>query len=190
MSQQPQYREYVYTLEAGETVKIGRAANTLTVLGSDQTLKFVFDEQSPTDIPAGLSFTAPNQFNRVTVTNPHDDQVKVTLGFSTGDVRDARLTLPNDLVAFDGPSRKITTDMTALPSGKRKVIAERNTERLSLTVSNFGSGPIFIGDEDVAFARGLPIAAGYTATIKTTDQVYAYTQSALTQTISILEETK
>lgn len=190
MNEWPQYQERTFTIAAGDAVDHSRHGNSFGCLDATGDFFVRFDNQPRTQFRKGLTFEAPDNFNKVRIENRGENPITITIFVLKGKLRDARLTLPNDLVAYTGAARRIADSSVEIGSGERVMIAPDNPDRVELIVSNMGAQPVFIGSDSVAWKRGLPVAAGATATLTIQTEIYAYAQGAGIQTLAILETEK
>lgn len=188
--QTPQYTTFTRTIEAGGHSHIARQGDFIAVLEAELPFRIGLDDQPMSSFERGISFRAPTLFNKIRLENPHAAPLKVRVGVGKGNLRDARLSLDDDLSTFAAPARSIASSKVLVNSGEQKQIASANLARLEMIVTNLGSNPVFLGDSSVSWGQGLPLAAGHTATLKTQSDVYAYAQASGTQTLAILENEK
>ena len=195
----PTYQEQTFTLQSGESVQWHVYGDMFGCLDATGPFKVKFDDQPATQFRKGLSFSVEDvnpetgevlKFQTVHITNPGAQSITVEVFAGSGSLRDARLTLPRDLEAFTGAARSISTSYAEIGSGDRVQIAQANADRLELIVSNMGAKPVFLGDAQVAWRKGLPIAPGGTATVTVQSEIYAYAQGAGVQSLAILEASK
>lgn len=188
--QAPQYTTFTRTIEAGGHSHIGRQGDFIVALEAELPFRVGLDDQPISDFERGISFKAPMVFNKIRLENPNATPLKVRVGVGKGNLRDARLSLDDDLTAYTGAARTLTTGKVQVSSGQRVQIASENVARVELIVTNMGSAPVFLGGSNVVWGQGLPLASGSTATLKIGTEVYAYAQAAGTQQLAILETLK
>lgn len=187
MNNTPQYQEARYVIPAHDAVEHHRQGTTFGCLNSSGDFYVKFGAEPRTAFRKGLTFTAPKEFQTVRIENRGDEPITVEIFVANGDLRDSRLTLPSDLMTFQGSARSLHSRRETIKSGERIKVAETNAKRLELHVSNMGGKPVFIGDQDIAWGRGTPIASGSTAILNVQCEVFAYTQAEGGQILSILE---
>ena len=190
MSSWPQYQERTFVIPAGGAVEWNRYGDAFGCLHATGEFFVQFDNQPRTQFRQGLTFEAPEKFSQVLITNRSENELRVEVFAAQGQLRDARLTLPADLEAFTGAARVITSSKVQVGSGERIQIAPSNSDRVEMLVTNMGASPVFLGDDSVIWAQGLPLASGSTATLNIQTEIYAYAQAAGIQTLSILETEK
>lgn len=185
-----QYRQATYTLQPGEGIDYAAYGNTFGCLEATDEFFVSFDGNPRTKFNKGITFKAPEPFKSVRIENRGATANEITIVSATGDMYDARLVLPADLTAFTGAARTLVSSTAEIDSGERLEIVAANTDQLEVIVTNMGTEPVFLGDANVAWKRGLPLDAGSTATLKIQSALYAYAQASGTQTLSILETRK
>lgn len=183
-------RTYPHVVKAEGNIPFAAVGDFLRCTKADASFQITFDDGPAANFEQGLGYSPLGGFTRVTLTNPHAFDITIEIAIGTGEMQDSRLSLPEDLVAFTGAAKTISNGKFEVASGKRVLIAEADVDRLELIVSNMGLAPVFLGDENVIWAQGLPLASAHTATLKTRSAIYAYAQADGTQTLSILETFK
>lgn len=190
MSNFPSYQQQTFTIPAGSAVDWNRFGSSFGCMDATGPFFVKFDGQPRTQFAKGLSFEAPDTFSQIRLENRGDVAVTITVFVADGRLRDARVSLPANLVAFTGAARSLRSSKKDVDAASRVSIVAADPDRLEVMVTNMGADPVFLGDDEVAFMRGLPLAAGHTATLKTQAELFAYCQAAGTQTLAILETRK
>lgn len=202
MSNFPSYREYTYTIPASGAVDLNSQGSAFGCLDASGLFYVLFDGQPRTQFQKGLSFELPKEkdeytgdlvqqkFNQIRIENRGETEIEVTVFVGDGHLRDARLTIPADLVAYTGAARSMRSSTEEIASGVRKSIVASDPDRTEVMITNMGVSAVFIGEDEVAYKRGLPLAAGSTATLKIQAEIFAYAQASGIQTLAILETLK
>jgi hypothetical protein len=91
----PHYREYTYTLAAGQRVEISGQSGFMTCLSAQADFKVSFGGTPETEFRQGLTYEAtPGEtMNIVAIRNDAATQNEITVAFGSGSIRDARLSL-------------------------------------------------------------------------------------------------
>lgn len=186
----PQYNERQYVLEAGAGFDFNSFGQTFGCLEATGEFFVSFDGAPRTKFKKGLTYKAAEPFQQIRIENRGADPVELTIFSAMGDVFDARLVVPDDMTAFTGAARTLVSSTAEVSSGERLEIVAANTSQIEVMVTNMGTEPVFLGDANVAWKRGLPLSAGSTATLKIQSALYAYAQASGTQTLAILETRK
>ena len=188
----PQYSEFTYTVLPGASVRVERHSEFVTIIDASDTFGLQIDNFPETTFRKGLGYQSPTSFTSMRFVNRSQTQsLTITIAVGSGGVRDARLTLPGDLVAFLGAGREIVPRKVEVASGQRVELAGVDVERLELVVSSSaGNSTVWIGDDTVTNLQGLPIPSQGQATLTYQCAIYAYNQGSETVTLSILEVKK
>ena len=189
------YKDFEYTLAAGEAVPIVRAGNSIICLEAPEPFRISVGDASgmrpESNFEQGLALGFSDGFDRVTIRNPNAGAITVRIGFAIGDVRDARFIASGAITAQLDGGDAIASDALLVPSMTRTLIAAADNDRIELAVSNLSpSVPVFLGDETVNAFEGLPVNVGGLANIPTSAPVYAIHQGGGAVQLAILETKK
>ncbi|MEN8950688.1 hypothetical protein [Planktotalea arctica] len=183
-------REFRYTVDANSSIVIPAPGQVFRCINASASFEIEIDNATAIFCDQGLGYRFETPFTKVRVINDSAADITVQILIAEGDVMDSRLSLPGDLVAMIGGG-SVTFSRKNIASGERKLIATENPLRLEVTIANEGNAPVYIGGDDVSFwGAHMSIAAGYERTIKTTGELYAYSQAAGIQTLQIMENVR
>ena len=188
--QAPQYTSFTRTVLPGESEPVHRQGNFVIALESELPFRVGVDHQPLSDFERGLSFNTPVTFDVIWLHNPTSSPLTIKVGIGKGSIRDSRLSLDDDLTAFDGAARGIAHGSAAIAGNATQSIAAENVDRLHLVVTNRSLSQVWIGGAGVAAGQGLPLASGASATLPFQCEVFAHNAAASAADLAILEVTK
>lgn len=179
----PSYATREFTIPAGGSADVSRAADFMSCLEATKPFKVAFQDGSKNDFEAGLTYNAPNGFSRVSLINPNDEEITVKVAFGRGDIADSRVNLVGtDLpirAAEDLPIRAVSPSVvktSQLTCGAGWTVLEAaNAARSEITVflqtePALGAGEI-AGVSGSAQTPAFPLPESASITLQTSDAV-------------------
>lgn len=130
-------------------------------------------------IGAGVGYKLPagKVTDRVEIVNESGGSLTGKIGLAIGDINDQRFVASGLVTIADKPSNFVTVADTALSTTAANVLAA-NTNRAEAFISNLDNViDARWGDSNTSTTRGSVIAAGATAVIKGTDDIYVCSES-------------
>lgn len=184
----PQFNDFTYTLAAGQEFQLYHQGDTLICLEADAKFKIGIDGSTLTNFQKGLAYHTEGQpFSYVSVQNPNNTEIDITLAVAQGGITDARL-VPSTSIQSQalGGDKIVSGAMLMAPLAATEIVADDVT-RQSVMITNLGAETLWIGTAGVAVFEGAPVPPGQCLTITTTAAIYGIHQGGAEQQIATLE---
>jgi hypothetical protein len=174
-----------FTVPAGASIEVYRAADFLTALSANQGFKVSFDNQPRSDFEAGLTLRTRNGFTLLQIINEADTDLTVRLGFGRGELTDARLTLSGEIsTRATEPDVYQTFDPVTIGASLAATVLAADALRREAIIYNAGPGPVLVQGLGSSAGSGLPLAEGGTAVLRTSGAVVVKNNNGAGVTIS------
>jgi hypothetical protein len=197
-------REYSYpSLGAGERLHVNKTGRFIRLVealgGSSGQLVISFPEQTgmstPFDVPLSpgtwIQLPAGEQFSEFFIYTPQA-LTDVKLIVTDGIYGDDRLVLSGNVLNINtlgGTLSEIADGAgpVSVSAGSCVSIAPDNFGRQNLFIRNTGSNSIFIRSDNTTAESAIEVAAGQTAFIEVTDEVFAYNPGGAAINVQVSE---
>jgi len=180
------YKEFTYTIPAGESETIYYAFNywrILSLSGGTLQMRFGGSGELSNVSGSGLGQELDDPIPHVTIKNDHASQaMTVTIAMAIGRIDDDRLNVVGTgIETVSGSGNVIDTKaaFTAGVSALSAITASANTKRVWI-YNNHASAVLYWGDSGVTIANGMPIPAGSFAILETADEIFLISDTAST----------
>ncbi len=185
------YREFTYTIGAGESQIVAYDHTTIRILsltsGASLQMQFGQSGDRTSLIGAGMGFEyvdgegQPLALRNVVLYNAGGSPLTVTVGMAIGKVSDNRLTVTGTLATLEVKAATLDSLAdVAMNNGSATLLAAADSTRRELIVTNLLANAVSgrVGDSGVGAANGVELQAGDSITLTTTAAVYGFVGSA------------
>lgn len=185
------YLEFTNTLANGESWRIDRAAQFLTVLDATADFQVAFDDGPASGFREGLTFKTAIPFQRVEIINNSGATSTIKIGIGSGHLTDSRLSLSGSMDTREVAPPDMTVATVSIPANDAAKLADASTTRNELILTNRDAGAtLYLHPSDPAGVNtdlGKDLFPLAEAVLKTGAEVWAHNPSAGAITVQVTE---
>lgn len=184
MTTNTNYATRTYTIQPGGFLHVPRKGDFLTCLEASAPFSVQFDDKSPSDFEAGLTFKTP--YLKVTFKPQGSEELVIKVGFGVGDILDSRQTLSGEIITTPKvPDLMQEQAPVTVADGANVEILPANPRRKEALIVNQGAGIVYVSTNPANVAgRGVPVAEGQAFTLEQTGTIFVRNDSGAAVDVS------
>jgi len=161
----PRYHEYTYTLAPGDVLPINVDSDFVNCISADYDFKVSFNDGPESNFRRGMKYTPGQTVRRTTIRNSGTVSNSITLGLGLGDIVDARLSVPQELLSASivpdtGKHDGKTIVSTGAAIRDYWLLAPANPNRREIMVENISSETFYLKFNVASADTGFALIAG------------------------------